>query len=233
MSYKNIITWAKINQIRSWEPLEIETIQSKKDMKYSKEFGYAGHMLPLLIYYMIIHQTLTYWGIILSMINPIHTTYSPTYPSVETGDMHRYWQWQWQYCWGKLLLCSSLLINPITILGCTKRPLMWYYIISSKNPEWPHPQCVGLEYPCTDACSRPGCCSKSCGWERPLLWNPLIYPMQYVELRTLWRVGITASQLDLPSLTPLSVAGCGRLQLGAPIGCSEFPIGTATWSKMF
>ena len=27
--------------------------------------------------------------------------------------------------------------------------------------------------------------------------------------------GITASQLDLPSLTPLSVAGCGRLQLEA------------------
>ena len=27
--------------------------------------------------------------------------------------------------------------------------------------------------------------------------------------------GVT-SQLDLPSLTPLSVAGCGRLQLGVP-----------------
>ena len=25
-----------------------------------------------------------------------------------------------------------------------------------------------------------------------------------------------ASHLDLPSLTPLSVAGCGRLQLGVP-----------------
>ena len=32
---------------------------------------------------------------------------------------------------------------------------------------------------------------------------------------TLYRVGITASQLDLPSLTTLSEAGCGRLQLGA------------------
>ena len=41
------------------------------------------------------------------MINPTRITYSPTYPSVETHDMHRYWQWQWQYCWGKLLLCSS------------------------------------------------------------------------------------------------------------------------------
>ena len=28
------------------------------------------------------------------------------------------------------------------------------------------------------------------------------------------RVGGATSQLDLPSLTPLSVAGCGRLQLG-------------------
>ena len=67
----------------------------------------GSHMLPILINYMVIDHTLTYWGIILSMINPIHITYSPTYPSVETGDMHRYWQWQWQYSWGKLLLCSS------------------------------------------------------------------------------------------------------------------------------
>ena len=57
-------------------------------MKYAKEFGYASmliHMLPILINYMVIHHTLTYWGIILSMINPVHITYSPTYPSVETG----------------------------------------------------------------------------------------------------------------------------------------------------
>ena len=107
MSYKNIITRAKINQIRLWEPLEIETLQPKKDMKYAKEFGYAGHMLPILINYIVIHHTWTYWGIILSMINPIHTTYSPIYPSVETDNMHRYWHWQWEYCWGKLLLCSS------------------------------------------------------------------------------------------------------------------------------
>ena len=29
------------------------------------------------------------------------------------------------------------------------------------------------------------------------------------------KVGVTASQLDLSSLTPLYVAGCGLLQLGA------------------
>ena len=42
--------------------------------------------------------------------------------------------------------------------------------------------------------------------------------MQYVELggTTLCRVEVMASQLDLPSLKPLSVAGCGRMQLGAP-----------------
>ena len=56
MSYKNIITWAKINQIRLWETLEIQTRQPKKYMKYSKEFVYAGQMLPILINYMVIHH---------------------------------------------------------------------------------------------------------------------------------------------------------------------------------
>ena len=37
-------------------------------MKYAKEFGYVGHMLPILINHMVIHHTLTYWGIILSMM---------------------------------------------------------------------------------------------------------------------------------------------------------------------
>ena len=30
------------------------------------------------------------------------------------------------------------------------------------------------------------------------------------------RVGDATSRLDLPSLTPLSVAACGQLQLGVP-----------------
>ena len=49
MSYKNIITRAKINKIRLREPLKIQTIQPKKYMKFAKEFGYAGHMPPILI----------------------------------------------------------------------------------------------------------------------------------------------------------------------------------------
>ena len=68
----------------------IQTTQPKNYLKYTNVFGYAGHMLPILINYKVIHHTLTYSGIILSMIIPIHITYSPTYPSVETDDMHRY-----------------------------------------------------------------------------------------------------------------------------------------------
>ena len=41
--------------------------------------------------------------------------------------------------------------------------------------------------------------------------------VQYVELRGAAHEGGGAtSQLDLRSLTPLSIAGCGRLQLGVP-----------------
>ena len=60
-------------------------------MKYAKEFGYDGHFVPILINYM--HGHSSHIDILrdnLSMINPVHITYSPTYPSVETGDMHRY-----------------------------------------------------------------------------------------------------------------------------------------------
>ena len=81
---------AKINQIRLRELLEIQTIQPEKYLKFSDEFGYAGHILPILISYKVIHHTLTYSGITLS----IQITYSPTYPSVETDDMHCYWRWQ-------------------------------------------------------------------------------------------------------------------------------------------
>ena len=42
----------------------------------------------MLLKYSITTNNLNYFE--LSMITPIHITYSPTYPSVETGDMHRY-----------------------------------------------------------------------------------------------------------------------------------------------
>ena len=99
------ITWAKINQIKLREPLEIQTIHPKKYLTQTNDLGYDGHMLP--INFKVIHHTLTYWEIILAMIIPKQITYSPTRLSLETDDKHRYWQWQKQYCWGRLLLCSS------------------------------------------------------------------------------------------------------------------------------
>ena len=60
--------------------------------------------------------------------------------------------------------------------------------------------------------SLPSGCSKSCDLE------PAFPTLQYVGLKGYSPVygGVTASQSDLPSLTPLSVAICGRLQLRAP-----------------
>ena len=55
-------------------------------------------------------------------------------------------------------------------------------------------------------------CSKSCDLQPAL--NCAISGAQGVLPCVGW--GGETSQLDLPSLKPLSVAGCGRLQLGAP-----------------
>ena len=55
-------------------------------------------------------------------------------------------------------------------------------------------------------------CSKSCD----------LQPALHLAIRgaqggtDMYIVGSATSQFDLPSLTPLSIAGCGRLQLGAP-----------------
>ena len=45
MLQKYKITCAKINQIRLREQLEMQTLQPKKYLKYTNEFGYAGRML--------------------------------------------------------------------------------------------------------------------------------------------------------------------------------------------
>ena len=83
---------------------------------------------------------------------------------------------------------------------------------SSLYPESPHRQCVGLVFRrshdlvwlsaaslviCSPACIAV-CNTWSSGGTAPC------------------RVGGATSQLDLPFLTPLSVAGCGWLQPGAP-----------------
>ena len=54
-------------------------------------------------------------------------------------------------------------------------------------------------------------CSKSCDLQPAL--NGAIWSSGGTAR---CRVGGATSQLDLQSLTPLSGAGCGRLQLGAP-----------------
>ena len=88
------ITCAKINPIRLREPLKIQTIQPEKYLKYSNELiRPSGHMLPIPISNKVIHHTLTYRGMILSMITRIiQITYSPTYPSVH----------------GRLVICTAI-----------------------------------------------------------------------------------------------------------------------------
>ena len=50
----------------------LQSIQPKKYLKETNECGYDGHMLPILITYTVIHYTLTYWELIVSMIILIH-----------------------------------------------------------------------------------------------------------------------------------------------------------------
>ena len=84
--------------------------------------------------------------------------------------------------------------------------------ISSWYPEWPHRQCVGLAF-------RRSHDRGSLSAARLVICSPA-----RIAVCNTWssggtalcRVGGATSQLDLPSLTPLSVAGCGWLQLGAP-----------------
>ena len=84
-------------------------------------------------------------------------------------------------------------VNSIDIPGVAARAVRWL-----GNPKV--------------ARSRLTQCSKSCDLQRAL--HCAIRGAQWGT--TLCRVGGATSQLDLPSLTPLSIAGCGRLQLGAP-----------------
>ena len=79
-------------------------------------------------------------------------------------------------------------------------------------PEWPHRQWVGLAF-------RRSHVRGSLSAASLVICSPH-YTVQHVELKgycqgtDLCRVRGAKSQLDLPSLTPLWVAGCGRLQLG-------------------
>ena len=82
-----------------------------------------------------------------------------------------------------------------------------HYILLPLYPEWPHRQGSSL------ACRRlQGCKIESWLW---LSCTDLYYAPGAQGVLPM-RVGGATSQLNLPSLTPLSVAGCGRLQLGIP-----------------
>ena len=78
------------------------------------------------------------------------------------------------------------------------------------------PHCLTIPYP--EWQHRQGGClaCRSCKVDPSCGWDCRIYTM-HEALRGYcpWGWGC-ASQLDLPSLTPLSVTGCGRLQLGVP-----------------
>ena len=100
--------------------------------------------------------------------------------------------------------CGVKYANPIVIINNVT--------IYSPYPEWPHRQCVGL------ALRR----SHVRGWLSAT--SLVIYSPARIAVCNTWssggtalcRVGGATTQLDLPSLTPLSIACCGWLRLGAP-----------------
>ena len=96
-----------------------------------------------------------------------------------------------------LAVCSNHLASDFDLLW-----IIWAISSAYLYPEWPHRQGGCL------ACY--GCTFDSRG-----VCNDLYYARGAKGVLPM-RVGGATSQLDLPSLTPLSVAGCGWLQLGVP-----------------
>ena len=81
---------------------------------------------------------------------------------------------------------------------------------ASIHPEWPHRQCVGLAYTWTRV-------RVSVGAASLVICRPRSTPCNtWSSGGIAHESGGTTSQLYLPSQMPLSVAGCGRLQLGVP-----------------
>ena len=84
----------------------------------------------------------------------------------------------------------------------TCRQSVYLRLHSLLYPEWPH---------------RQGGCLACCGCTFDSRWGCTdLYYARGAHGVLPMRVGGATSQLDLPSLTPLSVAGCGWLQLGVP-----------------
>ena len=92
-----------------------------------------------------------------------------------------------------------------------RKPLTHLDTFPTTYPEWPHRQCVGLAYPRT----RVRVAAASLAICSPHLHRAIRGPQEVLIIKDYG--GSVTSQLDPPSLTALSIAGCGRLQLGVPI----------------
>ena len=82
-----------------------------------------------------------------------------------------------------------------------------FYNYCEIYPEWPHRQGGCLACWRLQGCKIESRLRLSCTDLYKALGAQVVLPM---------RVGGATSQLDIPSLTTLSVPGCGRLQLGVP-----------------
>ena len=105
-----------------------------------------------------------------------------------------------------------IILHENIFTNCSKKYILTQELLSPRfyitYPEWPHRQCVGLAYP----------------WKRVLApvaaaSFAICSPHLHREIRgahgvLALRVGVRQVNWTKPSLTPLSVAGCGRLQLG-------------------
>ena len=124
---------------------------------------------------------------------------------------------RWVVCFGMMLFNKYTLSSDKYIITRTRKfkfKSIYYlqYLLLFICPEWQHRQCVGLVF-----------------WRSHVRGslsavNLVICSPAYIAVCNTWssggtalrRVGDATSQLDLPSRTPLPVAGCGWLQLGAP-----------------
>ena len=119
-------------------------------------------------------------------------------------------------------MLSRLLFPSQNLLG-----MIWLTLDLQLYPEWPHRQCVG-RYSEHDRGSPSAVTLVICSPPRIAVCNAWSSGGT-----ALCRVGGATSQLDLPSLTPLSVAGCGYISwyCGAvvfeQIGCQSVSPGLA------
>ena len=99
-------------------------------------------------------------------------------------------------------VCRAIIIS---LFGLYFPNLINVPLFDEVSPEWQHRQCVGLVF---RRSHDPGSLSAAslviCGQARIAVCNTWSSGGTALS-----RVGGAISQLDLPSLTPLSVAGCG------------------------